>query len=115
VGSRRSVYRHHNPCRPFISRPGDSAPGANWRNSWADTRGNGYDIFLIFLGAFLPLIAFGFFVALILLGPIPNWGAGTSTPAMITVNAVFSAMGYILAVVVASSLYGQLASKLKQA
>ena len=85
------------------------APGAHWSNAWADSRDHGLDIFLIFLGAFVPLFVLALIVLPLLQAP-PGGGAGVWTLAM----SVPLALGYILAVVIASRLYGWLADKLGQ-
>ncbi|MFZ1106642.1 MAG: hypothetical protein WAN86_27905, partial [Hyphomicrobiaceae bacterium] len=82
------------------------APGARWSNSWADTRGNGYDIFLVFLGAFVPLIVIVAFLVL------PPADGGGRTLAVAVAHVLSSAVGYVLAVAIASRLYGWLADKL---
>ncbi len=89
------------------------APGASWQSALADTKGNMWRMFFIFLVAMLPPLAIGLLVALALW---PDRFADEGAP-FIGNNLDWSLLALvsaILAVAIASRLYQALGDRLKQ-
>lgn len=79
------------------------APGADWRNAWADSRGNFWRIFGIIMFTMLPLILAG----LLLMGLF-----GAQSRILIVISSVIALAGGVLGVAAASRLYQALARRL---
>jgi hypothetical protein len=90
------------------------APGANWRQAMADTRGHAWEIFGIIVGATLPFVI----VAAVALGILRATIAGDAVIAFKDFNAAFQAIvglfTYTIAVVIASRLYQWIGVRVKE-